>query len=65
MNKICEKFKVKVKLDDDDYYGTLSITHNGYQWQTISLCNEGEMITLILALEKAFLTEGKPTREEK
>jgi len=49
-------FKVKVKKSDHGLYKdekTISVTHNGYQWTSISV-NEREAILLINELDKKF-----------
>ena len=51
-------FEVIVKPDEHDGYAILSITHNGFQWQSITLYNYDEIFTLISSLESYLKGKG-------
>jgi len=54
-------FEVLVKPDEHDAYAILSITHNGFQWQSITLYNYDEVFALISSLE-SYLKEKEGGR---
>lgn len=52
-----KKYKVKVNVDrEKDIY--LSVTHNGYQWNSINIYDANREIPLIIAALQRHLTSA-------